>query len=90
LDGADTTSSKNSFTTYKHLKMDVKTFACVKLIYIFQGRKAPRNPPAKAKNIRGTAQQLTVTTNPLTDSLNLAMCKFIATVKEAGKKGDTP
>ena len=49
LDGADTTSSKNSFTTYKHLKMDVKTFTCVKLLYIFQGRKAPRNPPAKAK-----------------------------------------
>ena len=49
LDGADTTSFKNSFTTYKHLKMDVKTFTCVKLLYIFQGRKAPRNPPAKAK-----------------------------------------
>jgi len=66
--------------------MDVKTLSYVKLLYIFQGRKAPRNPPAKAKTNGGTAQQLTVTTNPLTDPLNLAICKFIATVKEAGKK----
>jgi len=50
-------------------------------------KEGAAQPSGKSQKIGGTAQQLTIlTTNPLTDPLNLAMCKFIATVKVAGKK----
>jgi hypothetical protein len=82
LDGAISSNktSENSFEKFKCLHSEVKKYTCTRILYSFQGTRAVHEK-GKRKSSKPP-----LPLNPLTDLINLAMCKFTAVGKEEGKK----